>query len=216
VLMGAELDRGRRAGLGAGGRLVVREPVVAEGALLRDADARHVVVRPDADAVLGATLDDPEGAGADAIPAAVADVVLDDDRAVLAAEERARGADVEAAGVGAVLAHVGGHQPAELRQGPDDRVPGHGGAAVTPLSRLLLRQQVTERRPVPLPRGTWGRGGQGAVPGRCGSGGLGGRRADRRHPEVDELTPGLTGGGDPVLCLLDEGDVSPRARAEVA
>src|SRR5699024_133615 len=30
------------------------------------------------------------------------------------------------------------------------------------------------------------------------------------------LTPGLAGGGDPILGLLDEGDVSPRARAEVA
>src|SRR3954463_15103468 len=48
-----------------------------------------------------------------AVPAAVADVLLDDDRAVLGAEERAGRADVEAGGVGAVLADVGAHQPAE-------------------------------------------------------------------------------------------------------
>src|SRR5205823_9987847 len=50
----------------------------------------------------------------DAVAAAVADVVLDHDGAELGAEDRARRADVEAARVRAVLAHVRAHQPPEV------------------------------------------------------------------------------------------------------
>src|SRR5205823_6263006 len=66
--------------------------------------------------------DHPEGACRDAVAAAVADVVLDHDSAELGAEDRPRRADVEAAGVGAVLAHVGLHQPAEVLLALLDRV----------------------------------------------------------------------------------------------
>src|SRR5207237_7266068 len=48
-----------------------------------------------------------------AVAAAVADVLLHDDGAELGPEQRARRADVEAGGVGAVLADVAGHQPAQ-------------------------------------------------------------------------------------------------------
>src|SRR5262249_13155515 len=60
-----------------------------------------------------ALVEDAERAGGDAVAAAVADVFLDDDRAELCAEERARRADVQARGVRAALADVGGHQPAQ-------------------------------------------------------------------------------------------------------
>jgi hypothetical protein len=59
-----------------------------------------------------APVDDAVGAGGDAIPAAIADVLLDDDRAELGAEERAGGTDLEARRRRAVLAHVRGHEPA--------------------------------------------------------------------------------------------------------
>ena len=88
-------------GLGAGGFLAGAEPVVAHGALERPA-------------VVGALLDDAVRAGRHAVAAAVADVLLDDDGAELGAEQRSGRADVEAGGVRAVLAHVRGHQPAQL------------------------------------------------------------------------------------------------------
>ena len=59
-----------------------------------------------------------ERAGGHAVAAAVADVLLDDDRAELGAEERAGRADVEAGRVRAVLADVGAHQPAQRRPSP--------------------------------------------------------------------------------------------------
>src|SRR5207245_4225979 len=58
-------------------------------------------------------VEDAERARGDAVAAAVADVLLDDDRAELGAEERSGRADVEARGVRAVLADVGRHQPAQ-------------------------------------------------------------------------------------------------------
>ena len=94
-----EGDRLRRARLRARRGHVVLEAVVAEGALVRA--TVHL-----------AAIDDAVRAGRDAIPAAVADVLLHDDGAELGAEERARRAHLQARGRGAVLAHVGGHEPA--------------------------------------------------------------------------------------------------------
>ena len=81
--------------------------------------------------VAGAPLDHPERAGRHAVAAAVADVVLHDDGAELGAEQRPGRAHVQAAGVRAVLAHVRGHQPAEVAVGRgllDERdvPPGRG------------------------------------------------------------------------------------------
>ena len=95
----AELDRLGRAGLGAGRAQPVADPVVAQRALVR--------------AAVGlAPRDDAERAGRDAVAAAVADVVLDHHGAELGAHQRAGRAHVQAGGLGAVLAHVAGHQPA--------------------------------------------------------------------------------------------------------
>src|SRR5438477_469309 len=58
--------------------------------------------------------DDHERTGADAVPAAVADVGLDDDGVELRADDRAGGADLETAGPHAVLADVGHHEPTAL------------------------------------------------------------------------------------------------------
>ena len=96
----AELDRVRRAGLRAGGLLVVLEAVVAERALPHPA-------------VVLALVEHPERARRDAVAAAVADVLLHDHGPELGAEQRAGRAHLEARGVGAVLADVGGHQPAD-------------------------------------------------------------------------------------------------------
>src|SRR5436190_5504971 len=60
-----------------------------------------------------APVEDAERAGGHAVAAAVADVRLDDDGAVLGSEQRAGRADVEAGRVRAVLADVRAHQPAE-------------------------------------------------------------------------------------------------------
>src|SRR5207247_213519 len=95
-----ELDRLGRAGLRAGRRHARPQPVVAQRALPRPAVALALV-------------DHPVRAGRDAVPAAVADVLLHHDRAELRAEQRTRRADVQAGGMGAVLADVGGHQPAK-------------------------------------------------------------------------------------------------------
>src|SRR5207248_4964163 len=79
--------------------------------------------------------DHAERARGDAVPAAVADIVLDHDGADLRAEDRAGRADVEAAGVRAVLADVGAHQPAHVV-----------------LDLLLDKGDVTPRAPVQLAR----------------------------------------------------------------
>src|SRR3982074_3291325 len=100
----AELDRCRRAGLGAGRRHVVFEAVVAERAL---------VGRPRLElAVLWGAVDDSEGTGRHAETAAVADVLLDIHRVVLGPDQCPRRAGLEAGRIGAVLADVRHHQPA--------------------------------------------------------------------------------------------------------
>src|SRR5260370_18788994 len=97
----AEVDGLGRARLGARRLEAHLHPVVAERALLRG--ARH---RVDAD--------HPERARADAVPAAVARVRLDDDRVELGADDGAGRAHLEAAGVRAVLADVAHHEPASV------------------------------------------------------------------------------------------------------
>ena len=113
----------------------------------------------------------PERARRHAVAAAVADVLLDDDGAELGPEQRPGRADLEAGGVGAVLAHVRGHQPAEavaLLVGGDSAV-----------DRLAARGRFDQR-------GTVGRGrrqlllDEGDVPPGVGA-------------EVDRVVVGLTG-----------------------
>src|SRR5262245_45569975 len=96
-----ELDRLGGARLGAGGAEAGVDPVVAERAIVRPAG---VVVEGD----------DAERAGADAVPAAVADVLVDGDRAELRAVDGSGRARVEAAGLRAVLANVRHQEPLEL------------------------------------------------------------------------------------------------------
>ena len=98
----AELDRLRRARLGACRLEPVLEPVVAERALVHAAVAADLALR-----------DHAEGTRGDAVAAPVADVVLDHDRSKLGTRDRTCRADVEAARVRAVLADIAGHQPAE-------------------------------------------------------------------------------------------------------
>src|SRR5919204_325446 len=86
-----ELDRVRRAGLGAGRLEAVSEAVVAEGALPHPAIAL-------------ALLEHAEGTRGHAVAAAVADVLLHDHRSVLGAEQGPGGAHLEAGRLGAVLA----------------------------------------------------------------------------------------------------------------
>src|SRR3981081_2142999 len=100
----AELDRGRRAGLGAGRRHVVFEAVVAERAL---------VGRPRLElAVLWGAVDDSEGTGRHAETAALQDVLRDVHRVVFGPDQCPRRAGLEAGRIGAVLADVRHHQPA--------------------------------------------------------------------------------------------------------
>src|SRR2546426_12793772 len=87
-----------RARLRAGRPEAVVDPVVAEGALRRGTGV--VVERHDA-----------ERTGRHAVPAAVADVLVDVDGPVLRSIDRARRARLETAGLGAVLAYVGHHVP---------------------------------------------------------------------------------------------------------
>src|SRR6185437_10522008 len=98
----AVLDRLGRAGLCARRRHAVAGAVVAEGALPHPAVALDL-----------ALVEHAERAGRHAVSAAVADILLDDDRAQLGADDRAGRAHVQAGRVGAVLAHVRAHQPAE-------------------------------------------------------------------------------------------------------
>src|SRR5262249_1791296 len=86
-----EPDRAGRARLGAGRLQAGAEAVVTEGALLGD-------TRP------FAHVDDAEGAGADAVAAAVAGRLLDVDRVELGADDGAGRAHLQAGGVDAVLA----------------------------------------------------------------------------------------------------------------
>ncbi len=98
LFMGPELDRVGRAGLRAGRLEPVLETVVAERALAGPP-------------ILGVAVDHAERTGRHAVAAAVADVRLEDDGLVLGADQRARGARVEAARVGAVLADIGHEHP---------------------------------------------------------------------------------------------------------
>src|SRR5262245_51348592 len=97
----AELDGLRRARFGARGPEPVVDAVVAEGALR---GAPRVAVEAH----------DAEGAGGDAVPAAVADVLVDVDGAELRAVDGARRAGVQAPRLRAVLAHVRHEQPRHL------------------------------------------------------------------------------------------------------
>ena len=109
------LDRVGGAGLGAGRLQPVLQPVVAERTLMRPAvgraERRHA-----------------EGAGGQAVAAAVADVLLDVDRVELGADDRAGRAGLQAAGVDAVLADVAEHQPVAL-EGLQARRPPAGAVA---------------------------------------------------------------------------------------
>src|SRR5262249_44426563 len=110
----AELDRVRRARFGARRLPAALEPVVAQRALVR------VTGR------LGQSqLHNPERTRGHAIAAAVADVVLHDDRAELGSEQRSGRASLQTPGSLAVLAHVAHHQPGALegRHLGDARVP---------------------------------------------------------------------------------------------
>ena len=94
-----ELDRGGRAGLGAGRDKAIPLAVVTKCALVRVA----VEVAPG---------DDPERAGRDAVRAAVADVALNVNVLKFVINDSTGGARVLARGGHAVLAHVAHHQPA--------------------------------------------------------------------------------------------------------
>src|SRR5205814_93063 len=96
----AEFDRLRRT-CGRASRLqVVLQAVVTEGALLR---------RPR----VAVEADDRVGTGRDAVAAPIADVLLDEDGIELSSNDRIRRADLQAAGVGAVLADVRHHRPGD-------------------------------------------------------------------------------------------------------
>jgi len=86
----------------------VTDPVIAQRALLGDALVLDHALLADP------PVDDPERTGRHAVAAAVADVVLHHHRAELGTKQRPGRAHVRARGVGAVLADVGLHRPAEL------------------------------------------------------------------------------------------------------
>src|SRR5687768_15229492 len=88
----AEADRIGGACLRAGRLEVVLEPIVAERALVCLA--------------IGAHVDDVEGACGNAGAASIADILLDEDAVELGPDDGARGTDLEAAGLNAVLADV--------------------------------------------------------------------------------------------------------------
>ena len=98
-----ELDGLSRARFGAGRREAITQAVVAESALV-GAPIRL------------ASVDHAERARRHAIAATVADIVLHHHRAELGPHKRPGGADVKAARMSAVLAHVAGHQPLQFRR----------------------------------------------------------------------------------------------------
>src|SRR6185295_13366291 len=99
------LNRFGGAGLGAGRPESVVDAVVAEGALV---GAAGIVVEGH----------HPERARADAVPAAVADVLVDIDGAVLGPVDRSGGAGLDASRLRAVLADVRHQEPLQaLRAG---------------------------------------------------------------------------------------------------
>src|SRR5437868_9427558 len=139
----AELDRLGRAGLRACGLVPTLQPVVAERALPHPAVfllaeergqiglVTHVRVGGDVPLVEHA-----ERTCGHAVPTAVADVLLHDDRPELRAKERPGRADVETGRVRAVLADVRLHQPAQC-----------SAAVAVRMQRLLLldERDVTPR-----------------------------------------------------------------------
>src|SRR5262249_20111201 len=96
-----ELDRLGGARLGAGRAQTVVDAVVTEGAL-----AGRARVLTEAD--------DAERARRDTVPAAVADALVDVDRAVLRPVDGSGGAGVETPRLRAVLADVGHEKPGEI------------------------------------------------------------------------------------------------------
>ena len=141
----AELNRLRRARRCAR-RLQSRLlPVVAEGAL-------------ECPPIVGPPIDHAERAGDDAVAAAVADVGLDEDAAELGPDDRSRGTGLEAAGVLAVLAHVGREVPAErvaavaAVSGPDGHLAALDELHVAPRrvaeARCVVVRESREREPV--------------------------------------------------------------------
>src|SRR5690606_37903988 len=104
---GPERDRAGRAGLGAGRLQPVALPVVAERALVGEP-------------VPGlAATDHAERAGGHAVAAAVADILLNIDVAILVGDERTRRTGLLARGGRAVLADIAVEEPPYLaiRQG---------------------------------------------------------------------------------------------------
>src|SRR5699024_574032 len=181
VLVLAEADRLGGAGRGAGGLLALDQAIVAQSALAGGAHPIDllVTIRVRRDGACASPLEYSKGAVAHTGAAAVADVLLHPHRAVLRPEARPRVAHVQAAGVRAVLAHVRGHQPAEL-----GRVRG---------CAIGAREVARRGRPA----------------------GAGGLRTDAGHAEADQLPAGLPSLLDPLLALLDEGDVPPGVGAEL-
>src|SRR5699024_10701676 len=97
----ADLDGFGETGLGTSRFHTITDPVVAQGAL----PGPSVLFPATAGAVR---------AGGDAVPADVADVLLDHDGLELGVEKGAGRTHVHTCGVGAVFTHVRGHEPAEL------------------------------------------------------------------------------------------------------
>src|SRR5467141_3132036 len=104
VVAEPKLDGVGGTGLGAGGPEAVVDAVVTEGALL--GGARLLVERHDAERARG-----------HAVAAAVADVLVDVDGAVLGPVDGAGGTRVETPRLRAVLADVGHEQPGEITVG---------------------------------------------------------------------------------------------------
>src|ERR1700680_163094 len=102
LLDGSTLYRFRGAGFRAGRPHAALQPVVTEGALLR-------CVRDRID------VNHTKGAGPDTVAAAVAGIRLDDNGIELSADNRTRGADLEAGGVDTVLANIAHQEPTAVR-----------------------------------------------------------------------------------------------------
>src|SRR5262245_35976057 len=137
----AEADRLRGTRLRAGRHQVELQPVVAECAL-------------EGTSVAFAAVDHPEGAGGDAVAAAVAHVRLDHDRAELGAEDGACWADLQAGGIRTMLADVRVHQPADiaiaLLLDERDVAPGVGAQTSRVVVGVGQEVQPVVRQQVPL------------------------------------------------------------------
>ena len=124
----AELDRLRGAGLGAGRRQAVVLTVVAERAFVGVA-------------VVGRSVDHAEGAGGDAVAAAVADIRLHVNVAELVVDERAGRAGLLAGGVDRSACR---RRSSSASGGPADRIRSHRNCSMN----LTCRQVVADRSPV--------------------------------------------------------------------